>query len=155
MESLRFHLILWLWKSTYNYGTRILTTTKWYFATLKFVKSYLVFWQDFFLTLTYLVICDISRTYTFLKQMKSKKSEKNSGKERRWNKVSLPNFFKKKDLHILRKIKICDGKKMSKNMYWSTYVDFKTGKKVDIEADIVYCYNYQQSKEVLEDSEEL
>ena len=51
--------------------------------------------------------------------------------------------------------KICDGKKMSKNMYWSTYVDFKTGKKVDIEADIVYCYNYQQSKEVLEDSEEL
>ena len=51
--------------------------------------------------------------------------------------------------------KICDGMKMSKNMYWSTYVDFKTGKKVDIEADIVYCYNYQQSKEVLEDSEEL
>ena len=47
--------------------------------------------------------------------------------------------------------KICDGKKMSKNMY----VDFKTGKKVDIEADKVYCYNYQQSKEVLEDSEEL
>ena len=35
------------------------------------------------------------------------------------------------------------------------YMDFKTGKKVDIEADIVYCYNYQQSKEVLEDSEEL
>ena len=39
--------------------------------------------------------------------------------------------------------------------YISRYVDFKTGKKVDIEADIVYCYNYQQSKEVLEDSEEL
>ena len=32
--------------------------------------------------------------------------------------------------------KICDGKNMSKNMYWSTYMDFKTGKKVDIEADI-------------------